>query len=59
MNAFVQIQDVSPKTIVTSNPDAATALLDVDNYFCGSQLSIVDDALDTAGANSGAILSKH
>jgi len=58
MNAFVQIQDVSPKTIVTSNPDAATGLLDVDNYFCGSQLSIVDDALDTAGANSGAILSK-
>jgi len=54
MNAFVQIQDVSPETLLPTN---AATVTQVGEIFCGTQLSIVDDAIDAAGANSGVILS--
>jgi len=53
-NAYLQIPNVVPTTLAVTNPAINTQ---IDNVFCGTQLNIVDDAVDTAGANSGSIMS--
>jgi len=53
-NAYLQIPSVTPTTLAVTNPAITT---EIDNIFCGTQLNIVDDLVDTAGANSGSIMS--